>query len=306
MREILASLDIGSSKIKLVVAEILGDSLNVLCAIDEDSRGVKNGTIVEPDETEYAIKKLLKRAEELLGVKVSKVITTVSEEQADFKVGEAQIDIKDDMEVNANNIQRVLQTSSVGKVDKGNELVTIIPIMFKVDGNKYRLPLGVKGESLQVKSVIVSVPKKDVYLIAKILEKCSVDVVDVMIPSIGSYYAHKNVSTDNSVGIVCDVGGQTINIGVFNKGIIINNMVLPYGGDNVDNDISFIYKIDNKESKKIKETFALANNKNASQKENMEIVNNQGEKMKVNQYEVSQVCMSRLQEILNKAKNEIR
>lgn len=306
MREILASLDIGSSKIKLVVAEILGDSLNVLCAIDEDSRGVKNGTIVEPDETEYAIKKLLKRAEELLGVKVSKVITTVSEEQADFKVGEAQIDIKDEMEVNANNIQRVLQTSSVGKVDKGSELVTIIPIMFKVDGNKYRLPLGIKGESLQVKSVIVSVPKKDVYLIAKILEKCSVDVVDVMIPSIGSYYAHKNVSTDNSVGIVCDVGGQTINIGVFNKGIIINNIVLPYGGDNVDNDISFIYKIDNKESKKIKETFALANNKNASQKENIEIVNNQGEKMKVNQYEVSQVCMSRLQEILTKAKNEIR
>ena len=52
MREIISSLDIGSTKIKLVVAEIIDDRLNVLCAIDEESRGVKKGSIVEPAETE--------------------------------------------------------------------------------------------------------------------------------------------------------------------------------------------------------------------------------------------------------------
>ena len=60
MREILASIDIGTSKIKLVVAEIMDEQFNVLCALDEESRGVKNGVIIEPNETEYAIKKLLK------------------------------------------------------------------------------------------------------------------------------------------------------------------------------------------------------------------------------------------------------
>ena len=52
MREILASIDIGSYKIKLVVAEIMDEQLNILCALDEESRGVKNGIIIEPNETE--------------------------------------------------------------------------------------------------------------------------------------------------------------------------------------------------------------------------------------------------------------
>ena len=85
MREIISSLDLGSSKIKLVVAEIIEDRFNVLCAIDEDSRGIKKGAIVEPAETEYAIRKLLKRAEEVLGIKVSKTIVSIAEDNADFR-----------------------------------------------------------------------------------------------------------------------------------------------------------------------------------------------------------------------------
>ena len=72
MREIIASIDIGSSKIKIVVGEIIEERLNVLCALEEDSRGVKKGAIVEPEETVYALKKLLKKTEEILGVKVTK------------------------------------------------------------------------------------------------------------------------------------------------------------------------------------------------------------------------------------------
>ncbi|HQC83865.1 MAG TPA: cell division protein FtsA [Bacilli bacterium] len=305
MRELISSLDIGSSKIKLVVAEMLNDSLNVLCAIEEDSRGVKKGAICEPDETEYAIRKILKKGEELLGVKISKVLVTVNEDSVDFKIGEAEIDIKEDEEVNATDIQKVLQMSVGNNIHKGNDLVSVIPIMFKVDDQKTRMPKGLKGSSLKVKSVIVSAPRRDIYVLAKLLEKCGVEIVDIMIPSIGSYYAHKNESTDTLTGIVVDCGAETIKVGVFNKGIIINNLVLPIGGKNIDNDIGFIYKLDSAQSKKIKETFAFANKRNASPKEIEQVVNTLGEKVSLNQYEVSEVAMSRLQENLNMAKNEI-
>ena len=68
MREIIASIDIGSRFFKLVVAEIIDGNMNVLCALLEDSRGVKNGMIMEPVEVEYALKRLLKQAEEKLNV----------------------------------------------------------------------------------------------------------------------------------------------------------------------------------------------------------------------------------------------
>ena len=312
MREILSSLDIGSSKIKLVVAEILNGNTNILCAMDEPSRGVKKGEIVNPDEVEYAIRKILKRTEENLGLKVNKLLISVCENTCDFGIGEAQIDITEDGEVTSASIQKVLQQSFKGNLPQGNELVTIIPIKFKVDDMTAPNPKGVKGSSLQVKSVIVSVPKKSIYTIAKILEKCGCEVVDVMIPSISSFYGNKDYILSKSeayikddTGIIIDIGSDIMNIGVINKGIIVNNKVLPIGGSLVEQDISFIYKLDVEKAREIKEKFALANKRNANQKTNMEVVNTLGEKKIINQYEVTEVVMSRLHEILNMAKNEI-
>ena len=306
MREVLASIDIGSYKIKLVVAELIDDQFNILCALDEESRGVSHGVIVEPTETEYAIKKLLKKAEEMLGVKITKAMCAVNEEAADFKIGEASITItQEDNEVTASDVVRVLQQSVQGKIEREFDLVTVIPIMFKVDDRKTRIPRGMKGESLSVKSVVVSLPKKDIYAVAKCLEKCGVEVIDIMLGSIGSYYAHSNESTDTTTGVVVDCGEETIKLSVVNKGIIINNLVLNIGAKNVDNDIAFIYKLNDDQAKHLKESLALANKKYASPKEHETVVNTLGEKILINQYELTEVVMSRLHEMLNMAKNEI-
>ncbi len=306
MREIIASIDIGSSKIKMVVGEIINDELNILCAVDEDSRGVKKGIIVEPSETEYAIRKLLKKSEELLGVKVSKAIISINEDAAEFKIGEASVSITgDDHEITGQDVIRVLQQSVKGNIPKEYELVTVVPIMFKVDDNKTRVPKNLKGRSLCVKSVVVSLPKTDIYTTARVLEKCGVEVVDITIDSIGSYYAHHDETTDTSTGVVIDCGAETIKLAIVNKGIVINNMVIGLGGSKVDSDISFIYKLTEEQSKKIKENFALANKKYASQKEKEVIINTLGEKVLINQYELTEFVMSRLHEMLNMAKNEI-
>ena len=164
MREIIASIDIGGERIKLVVAEILGERLNILCALSEESRGVKKGAICEPEETGYALKKLLKKAEEMLGAKISKALVTVNEDSADFKVGEGSITItSDDKEISVGDITRVLKQSVGDNIHKGNDLVTVVPISFKVDGVKVGNPKEMKGSKLSVKSVIVSVPKREIY-----------------------------------------------------------------------------------------------------------------------------------------------
>ena len=284
MREIITSLDIGSSQVKLVVSEVLNGNVNILCALDEVSRGVKKGAIYNPDEIEFVIRKILKKGEEALGIKLNKLIVNVNEDSCDFKIGESQIDITEDGEVTASTIQKVLQQSIAGNVDQGNELVAIVPIVYKVDDTKTRNPKGMKGSSLQVKSVIVGVPKREIYTVAKILEKCGCEIVDVMISSMGSYHAHKTEFTDKNTGVVLDIGAETIKISIVNKGIIINNLVLPMGGSLVDQDLAFIYKVDMDKAKEIRENFALANKRNASMKENMDIVNSLGEKVTINQY----------------------
>lgn len=306
MRQIIASLDLGSGKIKLVVAELKEEGLNVLCAIDEDSRGIQNGEIIEVDDTVYAIKKLLKREEDLLGIKITKVIVNISEQNVSYKIGEASIIVGEtETEILASDIVRVLQTSVKGNIDRDFDLITVVPVMFKVDDRKTRIPRGFKGRSLSVKSVIITAPKRDIYMSAKVLEKCGLEVVDIMTSSIGSYFAHKNETTDTQTGIIIDCGYETIDVSAVNKGIVINTTVFPMGGKNIDSDISYVYKLTDEQSKALKEDLALAHKKNASSYEKESLVNTNGEKIIVNQAELSEIVMSRCHEMLNKAKNEI-
>ena len=304
--QVLASIDIGSETIKMVVAEVEGDDFNCLCALEEESRGVENGLIIEPDETIFAIKKLLKRVEENLGFKVTKTIVNVPEEEADFKIGNSSVKIdSEDKEIAPSDIVHALQASVKGKIDNHFDLVTVIPIMFKVDDTKTRFPKGMKGDSLSVKSVIVSAPKRDIYLVAKIMEKCGLEVVDIMINSIGSYYSHRNESTDLATGALINCGSDKIETSIFNKGIVINNMVTLTGGRQVDKDIANVYKISLEDAEYLKKNLALAHPKHALSSDTESVVNRSGEKITINQAEITELVAGRLQQMLNMVKNEI-
>lgn len=304
--KVLASIDIGSETIKMVVAEVLGDEFNCLCALEEESRGVANGLIMEPDETVYAIKKLLKRVEDNLGFKVTKAIVNIPEEEATFKIGNSSVKIdSEDKEILASDMVHALQASVKGNIDSHFDLVTVIPIMFKVDDTKTRFPKGMRGDSLSVKSVVVSAPKKDIYLVAKIMEKCGLEVIDIMINSIGNYYAHKNESTDLATGALINCGSDKIEVSTFNKGIITNNMVILTGGRQIDKDIANVYKITVTDAEYLKKNLALAHPKHAVSSETESVVNREGEKITINQSDITEVVAGRLQQMLNMAKNEI-
>ena len=94
-------------------------------------------------------------------------------------------------------------------------------------------------------------------------------------------------------------------ISLYNKEIPVSTKIIGSGGKNIDKDISYNYRISSKDARKIKETFALANKKNANKNEIYEVNDIEGKPIKINQLEVSEIVMSRLNEILNLAKTEL-
>ena len=77
------------------------------------------------------------------------------------------------------------------------------------------------------------------------------------------------------------------------------------GGKNIDNDISYMYKVNDSVAEKLKLKFALAHKKNASVNDIIEVKSAIDANLKINQFELSEVVMSRTEEILNEAKKEI-
>lgn len=307
MRKIIASLDIGSHTIKLVVGEIVKNKLNILACVDTPARGIKKGFIVNPESAIEALADVFKKGEEQMGLPIKKVIVSVPSNGIDCFLSEGYTSVTNpERVITSNDLVRSLQAAVYNKVLDNQELVTILPTKFLVNDTVVTdLPVGMKAEKLKVKAVVVTVPKKNVTPIIRCLEKIGVSVVDVTIGALGDYYEFKDNKNSSEVGAVINIGASKTTVSIFNKGIITASEIIDIGGDNIDYDLGYVYKINRKDSLYIKENIALADKNMAQASESVIVEDKNGDKIKINQYSASEIVMSRLEEILNLAKKQI-
>ncbi len=307
MKNIYSSLDIGTNTIKLVVAEMYNNKLNILNVNEITSKGIKNALIVNAEEVLICLKELFRRTEDTLGIKIKKVITTIPSYYSEFSVGEGYTTInRDNSIVEGIDIIRALQSSVYNRIDDNRELVSVVPIEFTLDDKiKLEDPKGKKASKLSVTSIFSTVPKKNIYGIITLLEDIGVEVVDINLNATCDFYELKNDDLKDKTGAIINIGKDKTEVSIINKNILIATENILIGGKNIDKDISYIYNINTKLSNTLKETFALSSKRNASMREIETFRNNDNEEVKINQYEISEIVNSRLTEILNLSKKQI-
>ena len=129
--------------------------------------------------------------------------------------------------------------------------------------------------------------------------------MDIAFTSTGDYYAVRSSRLQKEVGAIINIGEEITNVSIFNKGIQIKNATIPIGSHNVDRDISYIFKIKEADSRRLKEQFAVSMQSYADSNDMVEVpVGN--DKKEISQVGISKVVEARLEEILNLAKKEIK
>ncbi len=307
MKNIFTSIDIGSDSIKIVTCELHNNKLNLLAASSTKSKGIRMGMIVNPNEACLAIKKCLNDVESMLGITINKVIASVPANMAEFTFIKGNVNVNTETGlIESKNIIDVLQIAMEDKVPVDREMVTIIPIDFKINGGEIvSNPLGRQSKTLETRAIMITTPKKNIYSVVTVLESLGVDVIDIMINSIGDINSLKTKETNDKVGAIVNIGSDTTNISLYNKNIVVKNSIINIGGRELDRLISNTYKLDLDTSRKLKEKFALAHRKYANVSEFMEVANIENVDIKINQYDLSEICMKKLQDILLLVKKEI-
>ncbi len=307
MKEIISSLDIGSSTVKVVVGEMYNGELNVLSASEVKSKGIKRGIIVNPEEALISIKEAFTRTEDMLGIKINKVLLTVPSYYAEYLIVEGSVDIKNENgTVGSKDIVSVLQACVYNKVPGNKEFVAITPVEFLINGEKKTVnPKGAKAKTLSCKAILSLSPKKNIYSAISLLENIGINVVDINYGSVADYYEFKDKELDKKNTAVINIGDEKTEVSIFKKGILVESEVIDIGGKNIDRDICYIYDISRKNAKNLKEKFALATKRNASTSWSEDVLTNKDENIKINQYEISEIICSRIREILDLSKKQI-
>lgn len=306
MRKIYTSIDIGSDTIKFVVGELLSNNINILSSNTIKSKGVRKGLIFDPNLTINAIKDGIKEVNDDLGVEIKKVIVNVPNYNAKFMFVTGSVDINNEDEiVTTEDINKVIKNSVYSKLAIDYELVTVLPVEFLLDNEVVDKPVLKKGKKLELKGIMVSVPKKNIYSVLNVVEGAGLEVVEITLSGIADYFEVRNNNTDKKVGAIINLGHETTTVSVINKGKLMNTETIQLGGLNVEKDLSYIFNINIFDARILKEKFASSHKRFCQLNDVYEIKNTVGEILKLNQLEVSEVVMSRLSEILELAKKQI-
>ncbi len=304
MKKIYTAIDIGSDTIKFVVGEYYKDKLNILCAHEEKSKGIRKGLIVDPNLAINSIKDGIKEINNNLGINIKKVIVGVPSYNSKFMFVTGEINITEDI-ITTDNVNNIIKTSVYSKIEQDYELVTVIPIAFFIDGEREEKVVGKAGNKLEMKGIMVTAPKKNIYSVLSVMEGAGLEVVDITISSLGDYFEVKNDSLDKRVGAIINIGHETMNVSVFNRGKLMNTEIIQLGGINIDKDLAYMFNISIFDAREIKERFASSHKRFIALNDVYEVKNTAGEVINLNQIEVTEIVMDRLAELLKLAQKQI-
>ena len=304
MKKIYTSIDIGSDTVKFLVAEEINGKIYVLSSSSIKSKGIRKGLIVDANLAVNTIKDGINKINDDLGFDIKRVLVNVPDYNVKFMYITGNVSVNGI--VDTEHINKVIKDAVYGKIDKDYELVTVIPLDFVLDnkeGNEY--PAGLQCKEMQLKGIMITVPKKNIYSVISVIEGAGLEVVDITLSGFSDYAQVGNKNLDKKVGAIINLGHETTNVSIINGGKIMNTETIQLGGINIENDIAYVFGTNVIDARKIKEKFATCHKRFTNLNEVYELENSIGEMVKLNQLEVTEVVMSRMVEILNYAKKQI-
>ncbi len=252
-KNLVVGLDIGTSKVVAIVAELLPDNrLNIIGMGGHESKGLKKGVVVNIESTVNAIQRALEEAELMADCKIARVYTGIAGSHIKSFNSRGMVAIKD-KEVSALDMQRVIETARALPIPTDQQILHILTQQFVVDGQDgVREPLGMSGVRLEVEVHIVTGAVSAAQNIVKCVRRCGLEVNDLILQPLASSIA---VLTEDEKELgVClvDIGGGTTDIAIFSEGAIRHTAVIPIAGDQITNDIAMALRTPTADAEDIK------------------------------------------------------
>ena len=271
-RNLVVGLDIGTSKVAALVAELAPDgALEVLGMGNYDSRGLKKGVVVNIEATVGAIQRALEEAELMADCKIASAFTGIAGSHIRSFNSTGMVAVKD-KEVSTIDVDRAMETARAVNIPTDQQILHVLRQEFIIDGQEdVREPVGMSGVRLEVKVHIVTGAVSAAQNIVKCVRRCGLDVNDLILQPLAS--ARAVLSDDEKDLGVClvDIGGGTTDLAIFTHGAIRHTAVIPIAGDQITNDIAMALRTPTQEAENIKIRHGVALRQLADPNEMIEV-----------------------------------
>jgi len=307
-QNLMVGLDIGTSKIGAIVADIgPNGEIEVIGIGSHPSKGLKKGVVVNIESTTQSIQRAVEEAELMAGCQIDSVFAGIAGSHIQSLNSHGIVAIRD-KEVTQADVDRVIDAAKAVAIPADQRLLHVIPQEFVIDDQDgIKEPVGMCGVRLEAKVHLVTGAVSAAQNIVKCVRRCGLEVDDIILEQLASSYA---VLTEDEKELgVClvDIGGGTTDIAVFTEGAIRHTAVIPIAGDQITNDIAVALRTPTQYAEDIKKKYACALTQLASPDESIEVPS-VGDRppRRLARQTLAEVVEPRYEELLTLVQNELR
>lgn len=271
-KDLLVALDIGTSKVVAVVAELKGEGhYEVIGLGQSESKGLKKGVVVNIEATVQSIQRALEEAELMADCKITNVFTGIAGSHIRSFNSSGMVAIKE-KEVTQTDAARVIETAKAINIPTDQQVLHILTQEFIIDGQEdVREPIGMSGIRLEVKVHIVTGAVSAAQNIVKCVRRCGLEVNDLILQPLASSLAVLTEDEKDLGVVLVDIGGGTTDIAIFAEGAIRHTAVIPIAGDQITSDIAMALRTPTPDAEDIKVGYGIAKQALADPDEMVEV-----------------------------------
>lgn len=303
---IYVGLDIGTTSVKVVVAEYVDSQMNIIGVGNAKSEGINRGIIVDIEKTVQAIKRAVGQAEEKAGIQIRTVNVGIPANLLEVENCQGMIAVNNESkEITNEDVRNVASAALVRSVPPERQIIAVLPQEFTVDGFEgIKDPRGMIGVRLEMYGVMFTGPKTIIHNIRKCVEKAGLTIGQTIITPLAITESILSDGEKDFGTIVIDIGGgQTTTAVMHDKQLKFTN-VNQEGGEYVTRDISTVLNtsFNNAEALKINYGDAYPARTSASEEFPVDVIG-KAEPVKIDERYLSEIIEARMEQIFTKAKD---
>jgi len=309
--QVIASLDIGSSKIRTVIALLEEDKRtpNIIGVGVAPSTGMRKGNIIDVDETISNISAALEDAERMSGAPIHHVFVSVSGSHVESFDSKGVIAISHaGSEIIEDDINRVLEAAQAVNMPSNRRILRIIPKTFSVDDQKgIKNPIGMIGVRLEVDAHIITGQSATIKNLEKAVHQAGVDIDDIVPASLAASEAVLSRRQKELGVVLVDIGCGSTSVSVFEEGVTMHTSFLPVGAESVTNDVAIGLRTSIDTAEKIKIEYGATVPDEVNDRETIDLsLISKIDDQKVSKKHLSEIIQARYHEIFVMVKDELR
>ena len=308
---VITAIDVGSTRIRVVVGLVAGETRvpQIVGVGDTPSHGIRKGQIIDIEETINSIAQAVSEAERMAGTPVDHAIVNLGGVGMNTITSRGFISIgRQDGEIHPEDIQRVLEAAQAVSIPQTQKIIKVVPRAFTVDDQVgIKDPIGMTGIRLEVDALIMAAPQAAMRNIMKCIHQAGIDVDD-FVPSMLAAAEAVLSRREKELGVaVVDIGGGSVNIAVYEEGALLHTAVLTVGAGHVTNDIAIGLRtsVDTAEKVKVEYGTCIASEVGANEVLDLSLLSHV-DTQQVSRQLLAQIIEARMQEIFDLVARELR